>query len=113
MNRYTITILLFAVIFVTGYFGQHFGYVVNGVPMGSSPAKYADGKSWSDSDYGLDVAISYWQQKANDNALLGAIAYIWYFTSFQIQGVPVWLSAAVDLMVILALLVLWALVRGE
>ena len=112
MGRYLLVALLFIVIFVTGYFGQHFGYTVHGVPMGS-PAAQTSSEDWRESSYGLDVVLSYWQEHFKTNAFVQSIAYIYAFCTFSIDGTPDWMVGVFYLIILLSLVLLWSMVRGE
>lgn len=100
----------FVFLFVLGVFGFYAGYTIDGAPMGKMEVEQ---DAWQEADYGLDVVYSFWDQKARDNAIFGAFAYLWHMITFNIDGVPFWMQGVVLLVVILDLVVVFMLIRGN
>lgn len=99
-------------VITTGYYGQHFGYTVDGVPHGSA----ADSKEWQDYPYFSDQLIfGFWEHQATgtDSSVVGStLAYLGYFTTFNVDGVPAWLTFVFDLIILLAFVLIFTLIRG-
>ena len=112
MEKFGLSALLFIVIMTAGYFGDKLGYQVDGVPHGR-PALAAK-TDWQAANYGLDVVFSFWSQYSPDvlKPVIGAIEYLTNFASFQIDNTPDWMVIIVDLMVLLAIILLYTMVRG-
>jgi hypothetical protein len=110
VDKFLMTALLFIVIFVTGYFGQHFGYTVDGVPKGSlSETEITETVKIGDIpffDYEPTIEVD------KSDSWSAALTYIWDFASFRIDDVPPWLTGFFDLMILLALVLIWTMIRG-
>jgi hypothetical protein len=113
MEKFSLCILLFCIVMTAGYFGDRLGYTVEGVPHGK-PA-LASGEHWQDADYGLDVVFAFWRQYAPDvlKPVVGAIEYLTNFASFNIDNTPDWMVMIVDLITLLAIVLLFVLIRGN
>lgn len=112
MEKFGLTALLFIVIFTTGYFGQKLGYTIEGEAHGSEVLA----KDWRDADYGLDVIFAFWENQFKDNAIgtgVKALEYLVNFAAFRIDGVPDWMAGFCDLMVLLSLILIFTLIRGN
>lgn len=113
MEKFGLVVLLFCIIMTTGYFGDRLGYEVEGVPHGRP--SLASGDRWQDADYGLDVVFAFWKQYSPDilKPVIGAVEYITNFASFKIDNTPDWMVLIVDLIVLLAIVLLFVFIRGN
>jgi hypothetical protein len=112
MEKFGLTALLFIVIFTTGYFGQKLGYTIEGDPHGQEIMA----EDWQSADYGLDVVFKFWENIFKDNALgtgVRCMEYLVNFATFRIDGVPDWMAGFCDLFVLLALVLIFTMVRGN
>jgi hypothetical protein len=112
MDKFLLTVLLFCVIGTAGFFGQKLGYTVEGEAHGQQILE----RDWRDADYGLDVIFAFWENQFKDNALgtgVRCMEYLVNFATFKIDNVPDWMSIAVDGLVLLTLVLIFTLVRGN
>jgi hypothetical protein len=111
MDRFLLAALLFIVIVTVGFFGQHMGYTVDGVPAGG-----VNLKEWTDYPFfSPQLIVGFWEHIFTDTdhpIIAATIDYIYNFTTFQIDDVPAWLTLIVDLLVVLALILVFTLIRG-
>lgn len=99
-----------------GMFGDHFGFTVKGVPYGSmAEANWSD--EWMENDYWTEgLTQDYYEEllyrHATKNQLVGAIQYLYYMGTFQIDGMPYWCTGIFYFVTILALFLAYILIRS-
>lgn len=109
MDRYIIAAVLFIVIAVSGYFGNHYGYTVDGVPHGSPSADVSE--DWRDSP-GVIPTVLIPVPSDVTGEVMGVIEYLFNFLTFRIDGVPTWMTLIFQLVILIALILIFSLVRG-
>jgi hypothetical protein len=112
MDKIITVAMIFIIVFTAGFFGNHFGYTVDGVPQGGLSIK-----AWDEYPYFSPQLILGWWEHAftgNDQSVIaGVLDYLFNFTTFQIDNVPLWLSGIFDLIVLLAFVLIFLMIRGE
>jgi len=96
MSKYDVLIGLVIVMITTGLFGNHFGYEVNGVPQGAAMTQGATPGLLGILDFAWD-----------------SIVFMFNMTTFQVDGMPVFMGA---IFLVMGLSVVWLvvnLIRGS
>lgn len=110
-SRYAVAGFLVVFIFVTGLFGQHFGYTVDGMPKGEGAVKSSAitiDLPWMD-----DSETHYmFSEDEEGNVISRAMEYIWDMTRFKIDGMPDAFSGIFIFIILLALLLIFSCIRG-
>lgn len=94
MTKYAVLAGLAIIILVTGLFGAHFGYTVNGVPQG---AEIQEGEP------GILGALQY---------AFASIAFLVSMVAFRVDGMPIWISSIFIFMGMMSIMLIASLIRG-
>lgn len=96
LTRYAVLLALVIIIVTTGLVGGHFGYTVHGVPQG--------GGVLQGSNPGI-VGFFDW--------VWDSIVFLFNMTTFQVDGMPVFISAVFLVMSVMMFFLIISLVRGS
>lgn len=102
MTKYSLLLLLVIVMVVAGLFGGHFGYEVDGVPQGGGEYAELDLGWWSWAEGIIGVVMWVWD----------AVVFLFNMATFQIDGMPVFISAIFVVMSIMTMMLIVSLIRG-
>lgn len=94
MNKYGVLAGLIIVILVTGLFGAHFGYTVDGVPQS---AEVGEGEP------GILGALAF---------AFSSITFLVSMVAFRVDGMPIWISSIFIFMGMMSVMLVASLVRG-
>lgn len=92
--KYAVLAGLIITILVTGLFGAHFGYSIDGVPQRQDAI---------DDNPGIIGVVEY---------VFDSLGFLFSMVTFQIDGMPTWISAVFIFMSLMALTLVISFVRG-
>jgi len=96
LSKYSLLIGLLIIMLTVGLMGNHFGYEVDGVPQGAALTQ------------------------GGTPGLLGIVDFVWdsivfmfNMTTFQVDGVPVWVGAIFLIMGLMVVFLIVNIIRGN
>jgi len=95
LSKYSLLLGLLIVMVVTGLFGSHFGYTVNGVPQGGVLMEEAPGV----------LGIFSW--------VWSGITFMFQMVTFRVDGMPIFIGVIFGVMSVMVVFLIVSLVRGS
>jgi hypothetical protein len=96
LSKYSLLIGLLIIMLTVGLMGNHFGYEVNGVPQGAALTQGGNPGLLGILDFAWD-----------------SIVFMFNMTTFQVDGVPVWVGAIFLIMGLMVVFLIVNIIRGN